>query len=122
MPSGSNCARAIRRWACLAILVGSAVVGLGAAPSQADDGVAAWTQVAPGVLRSPGIPCSYALVDGDAALLVGAASEASKPTLRSHGVETIELVLVTHHHRDSVASLADLLAAGAVARAPAASE
>src|SRR5882762_6980968 len=65
---------------------------------------ALWKQVAPGVWRSAGEPSAYALVDGDAALLIDAAAGAdgAKPP----GINKVERVLLTHHHRDSCAGAA----------------
>jgi glyoxylase-like metal-dependent hydrolase (beta-lactamase superfamily II) len=78
-----------------------------------------WQQVAPGVYRSAGLPAGYALVDGDAALLIDAPTDGGG--LRAHGVKKIDLVLLTHHHRDSCAAAGTLLAAGVKVRAPKAS-
>src|SRR5262249_43841945 len=47
-----------------------------------------WTEVAPGVLRSPGLPAGYALVDGDTALLIDAPVGADG--LRGRGVKKVE--------------------------------
>lgn len=77
----------------------------------------AWLDVAPGVLRSAGYPCAYALVDKDAVLLIGAARGADVKSLKKHGVQRIELCLLTHHHRDSTARAAELIAAGVPVRA-----
>src|SRR4029450_12896071 len=41
--------------------------------------------------------------------------------LRAHGVKRVELVLLTHHHRDSCAAAGKFLAAGVKVRAPKAS-
>jgi glyoxylase-like metal-dependent hydrolase (beta-lactamase superfamily II) len=75
----------------------------------------AWTEVSPGILRSPGLPAGYALVDGDAALLI----DAPRPPdgLRGQGVQKVEAVLLTHHHRDSCAAAGAFLAAGVPVRA-----
>jgi glyoxylase-like metal-dependent hydrolase (beta-lactamase superfamily II) len=78
----------------------------------------AWHEVAPGVLRSEGFPCGYALVEGRAALLIGAPAGANLPALKQHGVERCEFVLLTHHHRDSCEQAGPLAAAGTVVRAP----
>jgi glyoxylase-like metal-dependent hydrolase (beta-lactamase superfamily II) len=77
---------------------------------------AAWTEVAPGVLRSPGLPAGYALTDGDAALLIDA--PLPPESLKPHGVTKIDAVLLTHHHRDSCAAAGRFLAAGVPVRAP----
>src|SRR5215469_16673154 len=75
----------------------------------------AWTEVAPGVLRSPGLPVGYALVDGDAALLIDAPVPADG--LRARGIQKVDAVLLTHHHRDSCAAAGAYLAAKVPVRA-----
>ena len=85
----------------------------------ADD---AWLEVVPGVLRSSGYPCAYALVDGRVALLVGAPRGAKLPALKQRGVDQCELVLLTHHHRDSTEQAGAMIAAKVPVRAPARSE
>lgn len=82
-------------------------------------GVGGWTVVAPGVLRSPGLPAGYALIDGDRALLIDA--PAPPDGLARHGVRTVEGVLLTHHHRDGLAALPAYLAKSVRVRAPKAS-
>jgi glyoxylase-like metal-dependent hydrolase (beta-lactamase superfamily II) len=77
---------------------------------------AAWQEVVPGVWRSSGLPAGYALVDGDAALLIDAPTDAA--ALKAHGVKKIDLVLLTHHHRDSCAAAGLLLTAGVKVQAP----
>jgi glyoxylase-like metal-dependent hydrolase (beta-lactamase superfamily II) len=74
-----------------------------------------WTEVAPGVLRGPGLPAGYALVDGNAALLIDAPLPADG--LRARGVTRIDAVLLTHHHRDSCGAAGSYLAAGVPVRA-----
>jgi glyoxylase-like metal-dependent hydrolase (beta-lactamase superfamily II) len=78
----------------------------------------AWHEVAPDVFRSDGFPCAYALIEGRAALLIGAPARASLPALKQRGVDQCELVLLTHHHRDSCAQAGPLAATGIVIRAP----
>jgi glyoxylase-like metal-dependent hydrolase (beta-lactamase superfamily II) len=78
-----------------------------------------WSEVAPGVLRSPGSPASYALVSGEAALLIDAA--ASPDALKANGIKSVETVLLTHHHRDSAAFAARYRADKVAVRAPKAS-
>lgn len=80
-----------------------------------------WSEVVPGVLRSAGIPCSYAVIDGDAALLIGAAWGVDLPALEKLGIAKVERVLLTHHHRDSLARAAELMETGAQVSAPQAS-
>jgi glyoxylase-like metal-dependent hydrolase (beta-lactamase superfamily II) len=83
---------------------------LGAAP--------AWHEASPGVYRSAGWPCAYALTDGQAGLLIGAPAEADVPDRKPPGVSRWELVLLTHHHRDSSDRAGALVAAGIPVRAP----
>ncbi len=100
---------------CLALVGAAAWVG------RKEDAPAAprWVEVAPGVLRSPGLPASYALVSGDTAMLIDAAC--NPDGLREHGVKKIETVLLTHHHRDSAAFASRYLADKVPVRAPKAS-
>jgi glyoxylase-like metal-dependent hydrolase (beta-lactamase superfamily II) len=72
----------------------------------------AWTEVRPGVFRSPGDPAGYALVEDGKALLIDAPS--SPGTVPAKGVE---MVLLTHAHRDAVRYAADHRLAGATIRA-----
>jgi glyoxylase-like metal-dependent hydrolase (beta-lactamase superfamily II) len=59
--------------------------------------------------------------DGDAALVVGAARAADLGALAGHGVKRVELVLLTHHHRDASALAGAWAERGIAVRAPAAS-
>jgi glyoxylase-like metal-dependent hydrolase (beta-lactamase superfamily II) len=70
------------------------------------------------VLRSDGFPCGYALIDGRAALLIGAPAGVNLALLKQRGVDRCELVLLTHHHRDSCEQGGQLAAAGIAIRAP----
>lgn len=63
-----------------------------------------WVEVAPGVWQTNTLPYGYALVEGDEALLIDCPVDASG--LKAKGIKTIAGVLLTHHHRDSVAALA----------------
>jgi glyoxylase-like metal-dependent hydrolase (beta-lactamase superfamily II) len=78
-----------------------------------------WTEVLPGVFRSPGLPAGYALITGDRALLFDAPSPAGG--LQARGIKKIESVLLTHHHRDSLASVNTYLNERIPVRAPVAS-
>ena len=80
-----------------------------------------WTEIEPGVWRSKGLPCGYALIDGDAALLIGAARSVDWRGLRSLGVQRVEGCLLTHHHRDTSALADELIKAGIKVRAAKAS-
>ncbi len=109
-----------RRWLavvfCLLLVAGAAWLGgFGYGKRPAEE----WVEVAPGVLRGPGLPAGYALVDGDTALLIDAPRPADG--LKARGVKTIAGVLLTHHHRDSCAAAGQFLARGIAVRAPKAS-
>jgi glyoxylase-like metal-dependent hydrolase (beta-lactamase superfamily II) len=78
-----------------------------------------WIEIAPGILRSPSLPAGYALIEGDAALLIDAPIPAEN--LKAHGVKKVEAVLLTHHHRDTCAALGKYLADKVPVRAPKAS-
>src|SRR5579885_649071 len=97
---------------CVALLA-TAVWLAGGRDAKPADG---WQEVAPGVLRSPGLPAGYALRDGDAALLIDAPAAADG--LKAHGIKKVEAVLLTHHHRDVVAGVGRLLADKVPVRAP----
>jgi glyoxylase-like metal-dependent hydrolase (beta-lactamase superfamily II) len=77
---------------------------------------ARWTEIAPGILRSPGLPAGYALTDGDAALLIDAPlpPDGSKAA----GIKKLDGILLTHHHRDMCAAVGKYLADKVSVRAP----
>ncbi len=102
---------------CLLVLGGAVwLAGRGGAEAKKSP---AWTEVLPGVYRSPGLPAGYALVSGDRALLIDAPSPPAG--LKAAGVKKIDAVLLTHHHRDSLAAVETYLAERIPVRAPAAS-
>ena len=68
------------------------------------------------MLRSPGQPAGYALLDGDAALLIDAPTDGAG--LAEAGVKKIEGVLLTHYHRDSIAFAGKYLKDKISVRAP----
>jgi glyoxylase-like metal-dependent hydrolase (beta-lactamase superfamily II) len=72
-----------------------------------------------GVLRTPGEPSGYALVDDGSALLID--TPIGMDPAKLPGVKKVEMVLLTHHHRDSCGGVGPLLAAGVKVRAPKAS-
>lgn len=74
-----------------------------------------WVELLPGIRRSALPPYSYALVDGKAALLFDAAHAGGG--LKRKGIETVDAVLLTHHHRDTCAAAAPFRAAGVRVRA-----
>jgi glyoxylase-like metal-dependent hydrolase (beta-lactamase superfamily II) len=71
-----------------------------------------WTEVRPGVFRSAGEPASYALVEDGKALLIDAATPPEKVPAKS-----VEMVLLTHAHRDTARYAAAFRKAGATVRA-----
>jgi glyoxylase-like metal-dependent hydrolase (beta-lactamase superfamily II) len=99
---------------CLALVTAAAWWGSQGDGRRAEDGT--WKEVLPGVYRSPGLPAGYALVDGDGALLI----DAPEPSA-SRVPGKVELVLLTHHHRDSCAAVGALLRKAVPIRAPKAS-
>lgn len=94
------------------VMAGAAWLGL--PRSHAGKAAAPWTEVAPGVWRSPGFPAGYALVDGGRALLI----DAPVDTQGLAGVKQVELVLLTHYHRPSCAAVPTLLERKVPVRAP----
>src|SRR4051812_890900 len=76
----------------------------------------AWTEVAPGVFRSPGQVAGYALVANDRALLIDAPVPAAGLGRRIDGV------LLTHYHRDVCAAVGGLLKTAPVKAPKAAAE
>lgn len=64
---------------------------------------AAWSEVAPGVLRTAEPPYGYAIVNDGRAMLIDC--PVPSDDLKAKGVNTIDGVLLTHHHRDSIAAL-----------------
>lgn len=106
------------------ILLSSIVLVVGAAwlslrSTSADPQTTTWTEVSPGVWRCPGPPYGYALVAGEHALLIDAPD--SGAGLRQAGVKQIDMVLLTHHHRDTAAFAARFVADKIPVRAPRAS-
>ncbi|MBY0523700.1 MAG: MBL fold metallo-hydrolase [Gemmataceae bacterium] len=106
-----------QRWlamlCCLALTSAAAWFGGAGEDRKAPE---AWIEVAPGVMRTPGLPGGYALVDGTNALLIDAPVEADG--LKATGVRQVEMVLLTHHHFDTCAAADRYLAAKVPVRAP----
>jgi glyoxylase-like metal-dependent hydrolase (beta-lactamase superfamily II) len=96
--------------ACLACLGGAA--WFGAQPGAMD----VWKEVAPGVYRSPGAVAGYALIDGDAAVLIDAPLPLDE--VRLPGNPKIEAVYLTHPHRPVCAGVASFLDAKVPVHAP----
>src|SRR5262249_13351816 len=109
------------RWLSAAVCV--VIVAVAAWMSGAEDKdkpkTPEWTEVVRNILRSPGTPAGYALVDGEAALLIDA--PLPPDGLKAHGIKKIDAVLLTHHHRDTCAAVGKYLADKIPVRAPKAS-
>jgi glyoxylase-like metal-dependent hydrolase (beta-lactamase superfamily II) len=101
--------------ALLCLVIVGAAAWIGSSSHGNKKPAATWIEVSPGIWRTPGLPAGYALVDGEAALLIDAPMPAEG--LQADGVKKIETVLLTHHHRDSCAAAAQFLAAGVKVRA-----
>ncbi|MFO0802505.1 MAG: MBL fold metallo-hydrolase, partial [Gemmataceae bacterium] len=102
----------------LLALLCTLAVGLVAWLSQADTKpgkLQVWEPVVEGVYRTKAAPHSYAVVSGKKVLLV----DASIPpdSVKELGVDSIEAVLLTHHHRDSAEFAAAYRNAGVPVRA-----
>src|SRR5437879_32464 len=111
------CSRWLSILGCLLLLGGAAwMAGREDRDEQSPTG---WTEVAPGILRSPGLPAGYALSDGETALLIDAPLPAD--SLKARGVKKIDAVLLTHHHRDTCAAVGKYRADKVPVRAPKAS-
>jgi glyoxylase-like metal-dependent hydrolase (beta-lactamase superfamily II) len=95
-----------RRLLCIALCVSVLVVAGWLGRAGQEKTKSGWTEIAPGVLRSPGPVAGYALVVGDKALLIDAPAESGD--LAKHGVRRIDGVLLTHYHRCVCAGLFDL--------------
>jgi glyoxylase-like metal-dependent hydrolase (beta-lactamase superfamily II) len=76
-----------------------------------------WREVRPGLWQSTGLPCSYALIEDEAALIIDAALGADLEALKKRAAK-VELVLLTHHHRDSCANAEQWFNTGIYIQAP----
>jgi glyoxylase-like metal-dependent hydrolase (beta-lactamase superfamily II) len=104
--------RSLSALLCLSLVAAVAWLGTSGVGAPAAD----WIEVGPGVWRTAQLPAGYALIDGKAALLIDAPQ--FPEGLDKHAVETIEGVLLTHHHRDTCGGAAKLLAKKVSVRAP----
>lgn len=77
---------------------------------------ATWTEVVPDVWRSAGSPAGYALVHDKQVLLIDA--PVGPETLAAKNVRRVDGVLLTHHHRDTIAALPAYLKLKTRVRAP----
>ena len=75
----------------------------------AGDPTPKWTEIAPGVHRSPGPTAGYALVDGGSALLIDA--PLPRDQVMIDGGVAIDAVLLTHYHRPVCQGIDSFLAA-----------
>jgi glyoxylase-like metal-dependent hydrolase (beta-lactamase superfamily II) len=111
------CLRRLAAFLCLSALLAAAWLGAAGSQANKENG---WQQVAPGILRTVAFPHGYALVDGEAAMLIDAPHDIGD--LQSSGARNIDGVVLTHYHRGVCAGLARLLQRGVKVRAAQGSE
>jgi glyoxylase-like metal-dependent hydrolase (beta-lactamase superfamily II) len=92
-----------RRLLCIVLCISVLVLAGWLGRANQEKAKSGWTEIAPGVLRSPGPVAGYALLAGDKALLIDAPAESGD--LAKHGVRGIDGVLLTHYHRSVCAGL-----------------
>ena len=80
------------------------------------DELKSWVKLAEGVYRTKASPHSYALVDGNKALLIDATIAPAK--VEELGAKSVEVVLLTHHHRDTAEFAAEYRTKKVAVRAP----
>lgn len=80
-----------------------------------------WSEVIPNVWRTESMPHGYALVSEDRCLMIGVPPGVT-PTKLPPKVSACDLVVLTHHHRDSCANARVFVAANISVRAPKLSE
>src|SRR5262249_40244793 len=102
---------------CLSVV--AAIAWLSGNDYEKEEPADGWTEVAPGILRSPGLPAGYALIDGETSLLIDAPMPSAG--LSSRGIKKLDAILLTHHHRDTCAALGKYVADKVPIRAPKAS-
>jgi glyoxylase-like metal-dependent hydrolase (beta-lactamase superfamily II) len=102
------------RW-CAALICLSAVASAAWLSGAGGKAEPVWVEVAPSVLRTARPPFGYALVDGKAAWLIDAPH--GPDGLKNAGVEAVETILLTHHHRDTCAATKSMRAARIPVRA-----
>ena len=86
--------------------------------SRADEPPQKLQQIAPGVLRTSGLPAAYVLFKDGNAVVVGCPNLVTLEDLKPYGIDTCKLVLLTHYHRDSSAGAESWIARGVAVRAP----
>lgn len=94
--------------ALLCLMVVGLVAWFGSAKDSDKNKADGWIEVAPGILRTAQLPAGYAIVEGKTALLIDAPQ--GPAGLKGKGIDRIEGVLLTHHHRDTCAAAAGMLA------------
>ncbi len=72
-----------------------------------------WLPVEEGLYRLAGRLAGYALVREGKCLVIDPPAADWVAALKELGVTRVDWVLATHHHRDTLAGAADLVAAGA---------
>ncbi|MFC2076150.1 MBL fold metallo-hydrolase [candidate division KSB1 bacterium] len=72
----------------------------------------AWEEVEPGLYLFGDCANVYALVEDNRACLIGFATGAALDHLDQIGVEQVDMVLVTHHHRDGLQGISRAVEAG----------
>ena len=80
------------------------------------DSLNCWEKVSEGIYRTKSTPHGYALIDRDKALLIDAS--VAWEIVEELGVKKIDIVLLTHHHRDAVPFAAEYRKKGVSVRAP----
>jgi glyoxylase-like metal-dependent hydrolase (beta-lactamase superfamily II) len=101
---------------CLASVTGLAWLSTtGSQPAELKQ----WDRVADGIYRTKAMPHSYAVADGEKALLVDAT--VPPEALKELGVKSVEAVLLTHHHRDTAEYASEFRTQSINVRAPKAS-
>src|SRR5947208_3475079 len=101
-----TCPRREDRWGVKLVLFCAAIALASDCGVAAEPSARRWAPVTERVWRSMGRPCAHALADGTSCLIIGAPRTTS-PERLPEGCKKCELVLLTHHHRDSCASAAD---------------
>ncbi|MCS7014569.1 MAG: MBL fold metallo-hydrolase [Gemmatales bacterium] len=83
------------------------------------NGLSGWQEVLPGIYRSQGEPAAYAIVEKNRAIVIDAPAGADlQSLLKRLRITKIDMVLLTHHHRDSCWQAAELVRQGIRIRGP----
>ena len=100
--------------ALIAVSVAMILAGVVPATSAADR--LEWYEVDPGLFRTRSHPAAHAIVDAGHCVLIGAPASVT-PTNLPGAARTCDLVLLTHHHRDTSSGAAAFVAAKIPVRA-----